>query len=99
MNRLSHAFTTTLGALALLTSVACITLALGNAAQRRELAEQQAFVQQSAQLEGLYREMVRALAELAARSGDEPLRALLQRHGISYTAQAPAVPPPTGKNR
>jgi hypothetical protein len=36
--------------------------------------------------------MVRALAEWAARHPDEPLRALLQRHGVDVTTAAPAAP-------
>ena len=53
----------------------------------------QQYVQQSMQLESLYREIVRALAELGARNSDQDVRALLQQqHGISYTVNAPAVP-------
>jgi len=46
------------------------------------------------QLEGLYREIIRALAELGARNNDQDVRALLQRHGISYTVNAPAAAEP-----
>ena len=52
----------------------------------------QQYVQRSVQLENLYREIVRALAELGARNNDQDVRALLQQHGISYTVNAPAVP-------
>jgi D-alanine-D-alanine ligase-like ATP-grasp enzyme len=51
-------------------------------------------VQQSLQLEGLYREIVRALAELGARNNDEQVRGLLQQHGISYTVNPPAAAAP-----
>ena len=85
--------TTLLGLLALAAAVASIGLAQHNNGLRRDLAEQQQFVQQSVPLEGLYREMVRALAELSARNNDESLRALLQRHGITYNLQAPATAP------
>lgn len=92
MNKLQHALLTVLGIGALAAAVAGIGLSQHNAGLRRGLAEQQQFVQQSVQLEGLYREMVRALAELAARSNDEQLRSLLQRHGITYNVNSPAVP-------
>ena len=96
MNRSQHLACTALGLLALMAAGSSIGLAQHNAALRQDLAAQQQFVQQSVPLEGLYREMVRALAELSARHGDEPLRALLQRHGITYnlqpTAAAPAQP-------
>jgi hypothetical protein len=51
----------------------------------------QQYVQQSVQLEGLYREIIRALAELGARNNDQDVRAMLQRHGISYTVNPPAA--------
>jgi len=92
MNTLQHRLLSTLGGLALAAAVAVIGLAQYNAGLRRQIGDQQQYIQQSVQLEGLYREMVRALAELSARSGDEPLRALLQRHGIQYSVNAPATP-------
>lgn len=93
MNALQHRLLSVLGGLALAAAVAGIGLAQYNAGLRRQIGEQQQYLQQSVQLEGLYREMVRALAELSARSGDEPLRALLQRHGIQYSVNAPATAP------
>ena len=92
MNKIQHAVLTGLGALALGAAATSIGLTEHNNGLRRGIAEQQQYVQQSVQLEGLYREMVRALAELSARSGDEPLRSLLQRHGITYNLNAPAAP-------
>ncbi|MCA0243140.1 MAG: hypothetical protein LCI02_20030 [Proteobacteria bacterium] len=101
MSRFVQGLSTLLALLALAAAVALVGLGQHNAAARRELAQQQQYVQQSVQLEGLYREMVRALAELSARNGDEALRSLLQRHGISYNLQAPAAapanPPATSK--
>lgn len=94
MNTLRHRLLSMLGGLALAAAVAGIGLAQYNADLRRQIADQQQYVQQSVQLEGLYREMVRALAELSARSGDEPLRALLQRHGIQYSVTTPAAATP-----
>lgn len=93
MNRLQFAWTTSLGVLCLAAAAASSALALHNAGLRRELGAQQTYLQQSVQLEGLYREMVRALAELGARHDDESLRALLKAHGITYQVQQPAVAP------
>lgn len=53
-----------------------------NRATQAELARRNLYVQQSAQLDTLYREMVRALAELAARDHDSALTALLTEQGI-----------------
>ncbi len=102
MNTLQHAVLTLLGVAALAAAGTGIALAEHNGGLRRQMGEQQQYLQQSVQLEGLYREMVRALAELSARTGDEPLRALLQRHGISYNlnpspAPAAAAVPPARK--
>jgi hypothetical protein len=80
-------------------AVACMAVTLGtialgtvNRGRQAEVAQRQQFLQQSVQLEALYREIVRALAELAARNSDEEVRSMLQRHGISYTVNAPAAP-------
>lgn len=91
MTRTQHHVCTALSLLALMAAGAQVALSQHNAGLRQDLATQQQFVQQSVPLEGLYREMVRALAELSARHGDEPLRALLQRHGITYNLQPSAA--------
>ena len=93
MNALQHHGLTLLAALALAAAVGGGAMSSHNRAQRLQLAQQQQYLQQSAQLEGLYREIVRALAELSARSGDAPLRALLQQHGIQYTVNPAAAAP------
>lgn len=92
MNKIQHALLTLLGALALAAAATSIGLTQHNADLRLGIAGQQQYVQQSVQLEGLYRDMVRALAELSARSQDEQLRSLLQRHGITFNQNAPAAP-------
>lgn len=79
-----------LGAAAtLLLAATCVALGRLNQGLRAQVAERQQFVQQSLPLEGLYRDIVRGLAELAARHQDDPVRELLQRHGISYTVNDP----------
>lgn len=97
MNKIQHGSLTLLGLLALGAAATGIGLTQHNNGLRRGLAEQQQYVQQSVQMESLYREMVRALAELSARSGDESLRSLLQRHGITYNLNTPAAPALPGK--
>jgi type II secretory pathway pseudopilin PulG len=69
-----------------------LTLGSLNRALQSEVNARQQYVQQSVQLETLYREIVRALAELAARNNDSAVRDMLGRHGISYTANPPAAP-------
>ncbi len=89
MNRVQHGLLTGLGLLALLASATSMVLTRHNGTLRTQVAERQQYVQQTAQLEGLYRDMVRTLAELAARQQDDQLRALLQRHGITYDITPP----------
>lgn len=79
------------GAACLMLLAAQLTLVSLNRGLRADIETRQQYVQQSLQLEGLYREIVRALAELGARNNDEQVRGLLQQHGISYTVN-PQVP-------
>lgn len=67
------------------------------------IAGRSQFVQQSLQLQGLYQQMVRSLAELSVRHGDADLKAVLTDHGISVAipekvpaASAPSQSAPAG---
>ena len=91
MTRWQYWVLTVLGAMCLTAASAGIALATLNKSAQAEVALRQQYVQQSVQLEGLYREIVRTLAELGARNNDQDVRALLQQHGISYTVNAPAA--------
>lgn len=79
------------GAACLMLLAAQLSLGALNRGLRADIETRQQYVQQSLQLEGLYREIVRALAELGARNNDEQVRGLLQQHGISYTVNPPAA--------
>ena len=60
-----------------------VFLSRNNARLQQEVSERQLYIQQTVQLEGLYRDMVRAMAELAVQNKDERLRALLAAQGIT----------------
>lgn len=92
MTKFQYWIATLLGAVCLAAMVINIALGYGNALARADVTQRQQFVQQSVQLEGLYREIVRALAELGARNNDSDVKALLQRHGITFSVNAPAAP-------
>ncbi len=94
MTRTQFWIVTVLAAASLFLLALNFYLLLGNRAVQKEVASRQQFVQQSVQLEGLYREIVRALAELAARNNDEAVRAMLAKHGITYTVNPPAASAP-----
>ena len=93
--------TSTLAGLALVLVAASLSFGAMNRNLQAEVNLRQQYVQQSLQLETLYREIIRTLAELGARNNDQSLREMLQRHGISYDTQAPAAPdsPPAAPAR
>jgi len=63
-----------------------------NRATQADLAQRGQYIQQSLQLEGLYREIVRALADLSVRNQDKALGDLLGTQGIMVNAAPPAAP-------
>jgi hypothetical protein len=77
--------------LGLIFVVVNIFLFLGNRSIQGEVNDRQQFINQSIQLDRLNRELIAALANLAARNNDDQLRNLLASHGITFT-----VNPPTG---
>lgn len=93
MSRVQYWVVTLVAAACFLVMLASVALGFSNGSKRAEVGQRQQYVQQSVQLEGLYREIVRALAELGARNNDADVKAMLQKHGITYTANAPAAGP------
>ena len=91
MNRWQFWTSTGLAALCLLAAGWTLSLSAMNRSLQADIGQRQQYVQQSVQLETLYREIIRALAELGARNNDQDVRAMLQRHGITYSVNAPAA--------
>ena len=83
---------TTLALVAAIFMVANLLLFTTLRTVKAEAAARQEYIQQTVQLETLYREIVKALADLSVRNQDEDLRALLSAQGISVTVNAPAIP-------
>ena len=96
MTRIQFWLTTGLGATALVLAIANAILFSNNRAAQIEVNGRAQFVQQSVQLENLFNEMVRALAELSARNGDEQLKAVLQGVGITFTLNSSPPLQPAG---
>lgn len=92
MSRVQLGVATLLGVCCLLMALVNLTLGSMNRGLQGEIGVRQQYVQQSVQLESLYREIIRGLAELGARNNDQDVRAMLQRHGISYSVNAPVAP-------
>ncbi len=75
------------------------TLFLKNRALQVRVNERQQYIMQSIQLEGLYREMVKAMADLSTKNNDEQLRDLLKAHGFTITASPAQSTPPRGSKK
>ena len=83
---------TLIAAATLLVALANIVLFSQNRDRQQEVTSRGQYIQQSVQLEGLYREIVKVLADLAVRNNDKPIRDMLAAQGISVTASpAPAA--------
>jgi len=77
--------------LLVLLSFCNIGLYYGNRSLQNDVTSRSQYIQASVQLQGLYQEMVKALADLSVRnSGDPELKDLLSRHGFNVVADRPA---------
>lgn len=91
MTKIQYWIAMVLGAACFAAMAANVTLGTLNHSSRADVTQRQQYVQQSVQLEGLYKEIIRALAELGTRNNDADVKALLQRHGITVNVNAPAA--------
>ena len=82
---------TLLGSLALALVLVNGTLFVMNRDAQGEVNSRQQFLQQTVQLEGLYRDIVKALAELAVKGGDNRILQMLTAQGINVSVNAPAA--------
>ena len=93
MSRLQYWIVTALGITSLVLLATNIWLSNNIQAGQADIQLRQQYVQQSVQLEGLYKEIIRALAELSARNDDADVRTMLAKHGITYSVNEAAPPP------
>jgi predicted PurR-regulated permease PerM len=89
---------TVVGLIALILVVANAILLTANRAAQSVVNNRQQYIQQTIQLDSLYREMAKALAELARKNNDEQLKSLLASQGITFTENRPGAPPAGGAN-
>ena len=68
-----------------------IRLVVLNRAGQASISSRTQYLQQSMQLQNLYQEIVKALADLAVRNKDEQLRDLLSRNGMSISTTPTAA--------
>jgi hypothetical protein len=83
---------TVLAAICVLLAIANMILFSQNRVGQSEVTQRAQYIQQSAQLEPLYREMVKALGELTVRNNDTQLRDMLAKQGITVNMPAPLAP-------
>lgn len=81
-----------LGVLSLLLTLLNATLFTFNRDTQAAIAQRQQYIQQSIALEGLYREIVKALAEAGTRANDRALLDVLAAQGLSVTMNGAATP-------
>jgi hypothetical protein len=84
---------TALSATALLLVVSNSVLFTLNRDAQGELNRQQQFIQQTLPLEGLYRDIVKALAETAVKGNDRKVLDMLAAQGLNVSVQKPAAAP------
>ncbi len=83
---------TGLGALTVLLAASNGWLFTQNRADQGVLNQNQLLVQQAGGHEALYREMVKALAELGVKGNDAQVLNMLAAQGLSVSVNAPAAP-------
>jgi hypothetical protein len=88
MKRKGKGVLTGLAVLVLLLVVVNILLALGNQSLQAEVNERQQSIAQAIQLEGLNRQVISLLANMAVKTNDEQLMNLLASSGVGF------APPP-----
>jgi len=83
----------------LLLVIANVWFYLGNTERQLEVNNRQAQIQQAAQLEGLNREILQALASFTVgqgdKAGDKQIEQMLAKLGIKVTPTSPASAPTT----
>jgi len=82
-----------IGALALLLVLFNAVLFTKNRDLQQQVNARQQYLQQTTALEGLYRDIVKALAELAVSNNDTQLLEMLASQGLNVSVNAPAPTP------
>ena len=84
---------TALGATALLLVGVNVALSTLNRNAQMALNQQQTFIQQTVPLEALYRDIVKALAEMAVKGNDRQVLDMLAAQGLNVSMNNPVNAP------
>lgn len=88
LNRWQFVTLMVLAVAAVVLSVTDMLLVSRTRDQQAELGQRQQFIQQSVALEALYRDIVKALAELGVKNGDRQVLDVLAAQGINLSYQS-----------
>lgn len=80
---------TALAVIACLLAAINVFLSSANRSLQIEANQRQQFINQTGQLSALNNQIINALANAAAQSNDEDIRAMLAAQGITYTLNQP----------
>jgi hypothetical protein len=89
LSRWQFATLSGVAAATLVLAVANIVLFATNRTVQANVQARQQFIQEGVQVEPLYQQLVRSLAELSARNNDAQLKAMLAGQGITFEVAAP----------
>ena len=84
---------TGLGSLALLLVIVNMGLSTLNRNAQIAMNQRQAFIQQTVPLEGLYRDIIKALAEMAVKGNDRQVLDMLSAQGLTVSVNNPVSAP------
>lgn len=91
LKKWQHTLLTALAVLVVLLVVFNAVVFTQNREAQEQLAQRQQFVQQTVPLETLYREIVKALAEMAVKSNDQQVLGMLAAQGLNVTVNNPSA--------
>ena len=94
LSKLQYNVLIALGALALLLVIVNALMFTQNRSSQGQMAQRQQFIQQTVPLESLYREIVKALAEMAVKGNDRQVMDMLTAQGINVSVNPPAATAP-----
>jgi hypothetical protein len=64
-----------------------------NRARLAEVTQRQAFINETVRISNFSSQFIQSVATVAANTGDQNIRDVLARHGVTFEVQAPAAAP------
>lgn len=64
-----------------------------NRARLAEVTQRQSFINETVRISSFSSQFIQSVATVAANTGDQSIRDVLARHGVTFEVQAPAASP------